>query len=399
MSFVQENMQKFFVQPKDPAAVFAQINEHIPEICGLPYDYLFRDNPVAMAECSLLVWEYYDLSLLVANLDVYNFEAESLGQKMCFYEKNIPDVDRSDFLIKTEDDLDKITFNGLESGRFPYFIAYCEAMKKYTGAIPPQNLCAPWSLACNIYGLENLIMACYEDPDFVHAMFEKMIDSLYIPLYKAIIEKFPELLYWQLADAWSSPPMTNMEMIDEFIKPYLEKLNNTIEIEGFRADVAGVWGYNGLAQKDHLVFADYLIDVSGQLSGLDPDVEEIGVEWFNQIASERKVPLMLGLSTNLLQLGPIDDIVTRAACYLTEGLKNDTPVRLFLNNITPHTPSDNVHAAVAAVEYYGNPNIDKENTKFELPQKESFVNFVKEKRTQNTEGYLYDWIQKSIFDF
>ena len=63
----------------------ALVTEFIPEICKLPYDYLFRDDPVAMAECTLLVHEYLRLDLLIANMDVYNFEAEAMGVDIKFY--------------------------------------------------------------------------------------------------------------------------------------------------------------------------------------------------------------------------------------------------------------------------------------------------------------------------
>ena len=67
----------------------------IPEICKLPYDYLFRDDPVAMAECTLLVHEYLRLDLLIANMDVYNFEAEAMGVDIKFYKDHCPDFDLS----------------------------------------------------------------------------------------------------------------------------------------------------------------------------------------------------------------------------------------------------------------------------------------------------------------
>ena len=53
--------------------VMSQVNEFIPFICQVPFDYLFRDDPAAMAECTLLVQEYLDMDELFGNLDIYNF--------------------------------------------------------------------------------------------------------------------------------------------------------------------------------------------------------------------------------------------------------------------------------------------------------------------------------------
>ena len=96
--------------PNADVPLGAQVNEYIPELCKVPYDYLFKDDPVAMAECTLLTWEYIGIDLLVLNTDCYNFEVETLGGKLSFYEDHIPDVDRSDLFIKRAADLDKIKF-------------------------------------------------------------------------------------------------------------------------------------------------------------------------------------------------------------------------------------------------------------------------------------------------
>ena len=63
-----------------------------------PYDYLLRDDPVAMAECTLLVQEYLDIDLIIANLDIYNFEAEAMGAELKFYPDHCSDIVRSNYL-------------------------------------------------------------------------------------------------------------------------------------------------------------------------------------------------------------------------------------------------------------------------------------------------------------
>ena len=105
--------------PETDAILSALVTELIPELCGVPYDYLLRDDPVAMAECTLLVQEYLDIDLIIANLDIYNFEAEAMGAELKFYPDHCSDIVRSNYLIKDEKDFDKIKFKGLDTGRFP----------------------------------------------------------------------------------------------------------------------------------------------------------------------------------------------------------------------------------------------------------------------------------------
>ena len=77
---VTEGSQNMAGSGKAPVLMTALVTELIPELCGVPYDYLLRDDPVAMAECTLLVQEYLDLDLIIANLDIYNFEAEAMAR-------------------------------------------------------------------------------------------------------------------------------------------------------------------------------------------------------------------------------------------------------------------------------------------------------------------------------
>jgi uroporphyrinogen-III decarboxylase len=136
MTFLIKRMMNFQNLAKWPNANVintALVTEYVPELCKMPYDHLFRDDPKAMAECTLLVWEYLRLDLLTANMDVYNFDAEAMGAKIKFYKNNCPDFDRSSYFIRDEADLDKIKYHGLKSGRLPYLIEYSRIFKQYSG--------------------------------------------------------------------------------------------------------------------------------------------------------------------------------------------------------------------------------------------------------------------------
>ena len=74
------------------------------------------------------------MDMILANLDVYNFEAEAMGAEVKFYPDHCADIVRSNYFIKGPQDLDKIKFKGLDTGRFPYLLRYCRAYEKYTGA-------------------------------------------------------------------------------------------------------------------------------------------------------------------------------------------------------------------------------------------------------------------------
>ncbi|MDR2957719.1 MAG: uroporphyrinogen decarboxylase family protein [Coriobacteriales bacterium] len=397
-------MQKSFILPRlaalqglanwPDAAVpcRAQMNELIPELCKLPYDYLFRDNGAAMAECSLLVWEYVGVDLLIANLDIYNFESEVSGAKMVFYPDHLPDIDRSDFLVKSPADLEKIRFNGLDSGRLPYLLDYAAAWTRLCGLDYSPTFCAPWSLACSLFGLENLLVACLTEPLFAHELLRRCVDDLLGPMIAALSQKLPGITTISLADAWFSPPMVSVDMVAEFM-PYIARISEASGL-GLPVTNAGIWGYMFLCGEDLERFCDQVSSMVGSLSVMDPDVENMDPVFFRQAATSRNVPLSLGVSTSLMQTGSIDELVDRIKRYVLAGKAGPTPLTFVFNNIGPHTPIENIFAGLAALRIYGAPEANDE-TLFVMPEVEPFEDFLERKLADNTVGYAFEWLSKS----
>lgn len=382
------------------AEVYAQANELIPQLCKLPYDYMFGKDPVAMAEGMLLIWEYTGVDLLATFLDVYNFEAESIGAKLNFYQDHIPDIDRSDFLIKSEADFEKIKWNGADSGRFPYLIDFYKAVAKYTGYEAFPLFCAPWSLASNIYGLENLIVAAMTDAGFVHEMLRRIIDDLQAPMYRELNDILPGLQTADLVDAWCSPPMVTYELVSEFSLPYLERLTEKIGIDGVAAADGGLWGASLYTGEQREKYLEFMVNAGGNLSVavFDPDAGNIGPRKLRRYADKRGLPLTLGYGSAKLQLQSVEEIVEDIKAYTLAGKDGSTPLVLFLNSIGPHTPLKNIHAAVASAKTYGAVDTDAD-TPFCIPIKESFEEFLKAKIADNKEGYTFQWLEKSGYSY
>ena len=397
-TFVMPGIMRFagHLAPSAPIPTYAQVNEYIPEICGLPYDYLFGKAGTAMAECTLLAWEYTGLDVLSSNHDFYNFEAESIGAKVNYYEKHIPDIDRNDFFIKDKDDLKKIKFRGLDSGRYRYLIEYCHAYTKYIGLDVFPSFCAPWSLASNLYGLENLVVAAMTEPEFVHDMLRRIVFDLQGPMLKAMAAEIPGFASISVADAWCSLPMVSQNLHDEFVAPYTLMLP-----EAMGSDVpvtnSGIWGSSFLTGKARDKFMDFVVSMSGYATAFDPDQDIVGVRYYREYADRVCAPVLLGFSTTLLRDGSIEEIVERTKRYTLIGKDGATPMLFFYNNIAPNTPIDNIRASIAAVRTYGEPNAT-EFTPFKLPEKaESFEDFLKRKLKNNPEGYTFNWLSVSKY--
>lgn len=382
--------------PDADIPLMALVTELIPELCGVPYDYLLRDDPAAMAECTLLVQEYLNLDTIIANMDIYNFEAEAMGAKLRFYPDHCSDIDRSEYFIKGPEDLDKIRFGGLDTGRFPYLIRYCEAYKKYTGADTFPMFSAPWTLAGNLYGVDNLVMDTVEDPEFVTEFLNRIVDNFHVPMFKALAKVLPGFHQVSLADAFASVPVVTPQIVREFIRPSLERLMKKLNMPGITMQDTAFFGTAQLSGKARKEYEDFIIWSNDMFFCIDPDLTELTPEYARQVATDHMVPLMAGISAKQVEFGSIEETVSIIKNFVLKGKNGPTPLFFFFNNLSPRTSIDRLLAATKAVRIYGAPDAD-ENTPYELPEILPFEEFLEKKIADNPAGYTFDWLAKSKY--
>lgn len=384
--------------PDADIPLMALVTELIPELCKVPYDYLLRDDPAAMVECTLLTQEYLNLDTIVANLDVYNFEAEAMGAKLRFYPDHCSDIDRSEYFIKGPEDLDKIKFKGLDTGRFPYLLRYCDAYKKYTGADTFPMFSAPWTLAGNLYGVDNLVMDTMEDPEFVTEFLNRIVDDFHVPMFRALAEVLPGFHQVSLADAFASIPVVTPEIIKKFIRPSLERLMDKLNMPGITMQDTAFFGTAQLSGEARKEYEEFIIWSNDMFFCIDPDLTELTPEYARRIATEHMVPLMAGIAAKQVEFGTIEETVEIIKNFVVKGKQGPTPLFFFFNNLSPKTCIDKLLAATKAVRIYGAPGAD-ENTPYELPEIITFEDFLKKKMENNPAGYTFEWLEKSGYSY
>lgn len=401
MSFLAKRMGNFANLANWPNANVlntALVTEYIPEMCKVPYDLLFRDDPRAMAECTLLIWEYLRLDLLTANMDVYNFEAEAMGAKINFYKNHCPDFDRDTYFIQGDEDLDKIKYTGLKSGRFPYLIEYSRVFKQYTGVDTFPVFSAPWTLAGNLYGLDNLIVDTVTNPDFVHELLRRIVDDFHVPMYKELSSVIPGMTEVALVDAFATIPMVTVSIVDTFIRPYLERLMEKLNMPGMPLLDTAFFGSSLLSEDDRRKFEEFVIFANGRFFCSDPDAAVLTPEYARARATECLLPLQTGVDAKVLQFGTVDEVIDRVRHYVLAGKNGPTPCVFFFNNIAPNVPLENVQAAINTVEIYGAPGADA-NTPYTEPEFLTFEDFLRRKIADNSEGYTFDWLKQSGYAY
>ena len=200
----------------DYVPIAAQCHHHSARLAGVPGQRFFTDA-LTFARTQLRVTDYYGFDAPNTLWDVYNIEAEALGQKMVYPPDGIPDVDRREPLIRSRSDLDRLRPpDPVRSGRMPWVHEINRRYAEMTGRPARAFFCAPFSLAANVRGYENLMNDMYEDPGFTHRLFAFLCDDVLAPYIEAMRREcgHPSLLA-DGNDAWASPPMITLDMMDE----------------------------------------------------------------------------------------------------------------------------------------------------------------------------------------
>jgi uroporphyrinogen-III decarboxylase len=373
-----ETKAKTTLSPEDDHIVIgAQINDHSAFLSGVSPERFFTDADT-FTQAQLLVTEYYKLDTLSNFWDVYNVEAEALGQKVVFCPVGLPDVDRTQPLMSQPSDLDRLhPPNPYKSGRMPWIQMLNKNFLEMTGKLERVYFTAPFSLAVNIRGYQNLMEDMFLRPAFAHRLFKFLCDDVLVPHIEAMREAvdMPDLLM-DGRDAWASPPMITLDMMDEYVVTYTERLRDKV---GDNLLTRGNWG-DAKSRDPERFFLQKTKCSPGSLSVLDPDLYEVGPERVKAYANEHNLFVTAGVDAALLQKGPVEAIVERIKFYI-DKIARDGRCMIHLNHIPAETPSEHVHAAVAACHTYGRLPIPEnlDDIQLEIPKRESFLDFVKEK--------------------
>ena len=371
----RERIDRFIKGQVDRVPILAQINEHVVRLCGGDMREAYTDAE-KFVEMNLAVFQYYGLDMPGFYYDIYNIEAEALGQRMNWEPNRMPDIDRQNPLVRAHSDLDHLRPPDFKkSARMPFVL---EVMRRcYALGIPVRiRFCSPFSLAVNVRGIENVLMDILTAPKFAHRLLTFLTDEVLIPWVQTQREAIAQPgASGNGADAAASPPIVTVKILEEFVMPYVARMKEKIG----NVTSMGYWGYSYLYKhpENFRKMLELMASVSpGLLMCLDPDVAVTGPEPYVEFARERNIPLMLGLDTLLLQDGPTVKIVDRCRRYVLAGAQARSQF-FFFNDVSVNTPVENVHAAIAAVRHFGKYPIENRPLEsFRMPEFESFRSFI-----------------------
>ena len=338
-----ELMQAAMRGPVNTVPVYAQLHEYAAAHFGIPGD-VFYTHPDVMVPAILEAQKGLGLDVASLTFDVYNIEAEGLGQKLSFSDAYMPDIDRQQPLVRDRADLARIKTPDFDSaGRFTQVIEMHALFRKLTGIEPTLSFCAPFTLAANLYGIERLLLAIYYEPDFVSELFRRITDQVLAPWILYQKKAFPNSNKISGADAMASIPIVNPAILKQWVAPYILRLR---ELCGIQVFVANWVGEHYLKHPAEML--DLKLTVNpGSIQGQDPDVAALSPKFYKEYATRMKVPLILGIGAAFLAQSQPAKVIERVQNYVRVG-QVDGCFALYLCNIGATTPTENIKAAVQA---------------------------------------------------
>jgi len=322
---------------KDKTFIFdSQITTHAMHLIGVNAKRMLNDAKLFL-DTQKYVHSYYELDKLCTIYDVYNIESEAIGQKIIYFEKDMPAVDGTNILIKDKSDIYKIkNINFKENSRCRFVL---DLIDRYHQAIGPgykPRFCAPFSLAVNIRGFNNLINDIYSDREFVKELFKIINYEVLAPWINMQREKIGDnKIIASGADAWVAIPNVNLEIINDIIIP------SYLELKGLVGNVylALLGGARYLKDPVKFLYIQKILNPF-LVKGLDPDVELLGTEFFTCFAIDNDMDLLLGIDPNFILNSKLEDIYKRIEKYIKAGTVQNNKFTLYFNDIPADIATD-----------------------------------------------------------
>jgi len=363
--------------------IAAQMHDHVMTLTGTPARRFFWDAPTTV-DAFAEVCDYYQMDSFTAATDGYNREIEAMGGKMIYSDHAMPTIDFRAPLIKEPADLLKLkTPDFYRDGRFPYALDCIKLSGQREKGAAIGLYCAPFSMAVGMRSYPKLIRDMRQRPDFVRDLLTFIVDEVCLP-YLKVQQEYAGISYAMGVNAWACVPNLSVPMLMEWVVPFSRRLIDRAAELGVTTD-SGAGSYAEEPGKFDSGLLHSTFDVQIASSGRQALVlggglwHEYRLEAVLEYTARYReqgirVPLSISVNAILLRDGPMTRIVDLIKRYIgTFGY--DHKLSISIANIPADTPSDHVHAAVAAVHTYGRLPIaeDLDQIEFELPQRESFT--------------------------
>ena len=385
-------------KPDHVSILLAQIHEHAMAVSKMPPKKFHIEDGAGMVKAIYWIDKWYGVDLQYGFADIYNYEAEALGQKMIYGKDSMPTIDFREPLIKKPEDLDKIkTPIEPDWGRTPYLI---DSLKENIrlAHLPIGAFCSQFSLAVGLCSYSRLMRILRTNPEFGHRLFEWIVDEVHLPYLKMLKKEVGAPIFIG-ADAWACFPDISFDMHEEWVVPYAMRLQRACAKEGILA-------FSGLASADYNEERVDKINPERMKEGWGRHIKamlgmDIGLPFFgmgphqywpldvvqeyafkNSVPLFGKMPIIGGINARFMREGPVEKIVDLIKRQIDVMGREGRFVINYIQVPAP-TPPEHLHAATHAVRTYGKYPIAKDLNKieFKMPEFEPFEKWIKKQDT------------------
>ena len=305
-------------------------------LLGVTVRELISDSTL-QAKGMKLVAERTDAAAAVSFMDL-SVEAECFGTTACVSDDEVPTVKGR--LINDMDEAETLAVPPIGSGRTQIYIdAIKNAAEMITDRPVLAGMIGPFSLAARLLDVSEIMIDCYEDPDMVHTVMEKVTQFLieYAKAYKAVGANGV-----MLAEPVSGLLSPALEA--EFSAPYVKRIVDAVQTEDFVLIYHNCGGNTPLMVDSFLSFG-----AAAYHFGNAVDMKEM-LEKF-----PIGVPVMGNVDpAGVLRMGT-PEVVKRTTLEIMEKCCEYPNFVISSGcDIPPMTPWENIGAFFEAVrEYYG----------------------------------------------
>lgn len=284
------------------------------------------------------VAEAVDASASVSFMDL-SLEAEAFGATVSFSEDEVPTVKGR--LVTDEDEAQALAVPAVGSGRTGIYIeAVKKAVEKITDRPVFAGIIGPFSLAARLLDVTEIMMDCYDDPDMVHVVLDKVTTFLikYAKAYKAT--GAGGIMMAEPVSGLLSPTLE-----EEFSSPYVKRIVDAVQDESFSV-IYHNCGDNVPKMLDSILSTGAAAYHFGNSVDMESDI----------IAQVPESTFVMGNvdPAGILRMGTPEKVREATLALLEKCSKYKNFLLSSGCDIPPMTPWENIKAFFAAFEeYYG----------------------------------------------
>ena len=195
------------------------------QLIGHTVDELVRDGHL-QALCMEAIAKRYDMAAAVSLMDL-SVEAEAFGAKVLFSEDDVPTMHGA--LIEDEEAAEALQIPKVGVGRTGECVkGIKEAVELITDRPVFAGIIGPYSLAGRLLDMTEIMVLCYEEPEMVETVLEKV--TLFLIEYAKAFKKAGAngIMMAEPAAGLLSP-----NLIEEFSNPYVQRIREAVEDDNF----------------------------------------------------------------------------------------------------------------------------------------------------------------------